>query len=227
MEQKNIIVAIDGYSACGKSTVAKALAQKANFLYVDSGAMYRAVTLHFLENGVELENQAHVLSSLDQVHIDLEFQNGKTIVLLNNKNISCRIREMDVSHHVPFVSAIRKVRDKLTFLQREMGKNKSIIMDGRDIGSVVFPHAHVKIFMTADPKIRAERRLKELGTEFPEITLEEVLENLTHRDHEDMNREVSPLIQPSDAVVLDNSRLDKEQQLAFIMNVLNQKKIIF
>lgn len=224
MELKNIIVAIDGYSACGKSTVAKALAKETGYLYIDSGAMYRAITLYMLNNNVRLQDIEDVRTKLEQIKIDLEFRNNRTTVNLNDIDVSDRIRDIDVSNSVPFVSAIKDVREKLTIIQRRMGNNKNIIMDGRDIGSVIFPHAQVKIFMTAKPRIRAERRYQELILKNPHITIEHVLEDLNKRDFEDKNRKESPLLQAADAIILDNSSLTEKDQLDIILKYINDVK---
>jgi len=214
----NIVVAIDGYSSCGKSTLAKALAKKLHFIYVDSGAMYRAVTLYFLRNKVDLHNHDAIVEALKNVHLNFHSRDYQTHITLNDEEVSEEIRLMPVSENVSAIAAIHDVRVEMVKQQQRMGKSKNIVMDGRDIGTVVFPHAQVKLFMTADPKIRAERRFKELAPKNPEITLEEVFENLAHRDYADTTRAESPLTRAEDAVILDNTDLTPEEQLQFALD---------
>ncbi|MCC8423875.1 (d)CMP kinase [Mucilaginibacter sp. UR6-11] len=209
----NIVVAIDGYSSCGKSTLAKALAKKLHFIYVDSGAMYRAVALYFIRNNVDLSNHEQVAAALKNVHLNFHSRDYQTHITLNDEDVSAEIRQMPVSDKVSAVSAIKEVRIEMVRQQQRMGKSKNIVMDGRDIGTVVFPHAQIKLFMTADPKIRAERRYKELLPQNPGMTLEEVFENLAHRDYADTTREESPLRRADDAIILDNTNLTPEEQL--------------
>ena len=216
----HIIVAIDGYSSCGKSTLAKALAQKLSFIYVDSGAMYRAVALYFLRNNVDFQTTGHVSEALEDIHLNFQSDDSGTCILLNGEDISAEIRQMPVSQIVSSVAAIKEVRTEMVSQQQRMGKSKNIVMDGRDIGTAVFPDATVKIFMTADPKVRAERRFKELVPKNPEITLDEVFESLAQRDHQDTTRAESPLVQASDAIVLDNTNLTEEEQLGFALNLI-------
>ncbi len=213
----NIIVAIDGYSSCGKSTLAKAIAKKLHFIYVDSGAMYRAVALYFLRNNIDLDNTQQVAQALQNVHLNFHSRDYETHITLNDEEVSDEIRLMPVSDLVSAVSAIHDVRVEMVKQQQRMGQSKNIVMDGRDIGTVVFPAAQVKIFMTADPKIRAERRFKELAPKNPDITLEEVFENLAHRDYQDTTRKESPLTRAEDAIILDNTDLTPEEQLAFAL----------
>lgn len=220
MATTNKIIAIDGYSSCGKSTLAKALAEKLHYLYIDSGAMYRAVTLYFIRNAVPIEHAEKVSAALDQIHIDFHIEPGKTRISLNGEDVSDEIRQMPVSDYVSEVSAIKAVREAMVSQQQRMGKNKNIVMDGRDIGTTVFPDAHMKIFMTADPKVRAERRYLELKAKGEDITLEEVFENLAHRDYIDTTRAESPLVRAHDAIVLDNTDLDEIEQLQFVLNLL-------
>ena len=201
---KNIVIAIDGYSSCGKSTIAKALAKKLHFIYIDTGAMYRAVTLYFLRNQIDLNNPLAIESALDNIHINFDYRNEQTLVTLNDEDISEEIRQMPVSQKVSQVSAIKAVRKEMVRQQQRMGKSKNIIMDGRDIGTVVFPDATLKFFMTADPRIRAERRYNELINKGEKVSLEEIYSNLALRDHQDTTREESPLKQAEDAIVLDN-----------------------
>ena len=229
MERKNTIIAIDGYSSCGKSTVAKALAKKLNFVFVDSGAMYRAVTLYILRHKISLEDAEAIQTALDDIHIDFVPNTDKTQILLNSEDVSDAIRTMEVSDYVSEVSAIKAVRKAMVEQQQKLGKRRNIVMDGRDIGTTVFPDADLKLFMTASPQIRAERRYAELTAKGEEVTMEEVKDNLAHRDHIDSTREESPLRQAEDAVVLDNSDLNQEQQLTFVSNIvegiLDKKKL--
>lgn len=217
MAQKKIVIAIDGYSSCGKSTVAKALAKKLNFVYVDSGAMYRAVTYYFLENNIDLQNHKEIDEALQNIHIDLQNGGTSSIVLLNHVDISKEIREMRISERVSDFSSIKAVRTALVKQQQAMALRRSIIMDGRDIGTVVFPDAQVKIFMTADPKVRADRRYKELKAAGQKVSLEEVFENIAHRDYQDTTRKESPLKRAEDAIILDNTNLNEREQLNFVI----------
>ena len=214
----NIVVAIDGYSSCGKSTLAKALAKKLHFIYVDSGAMYRAVALYFLRTHVDLKNHEQVAEALKNIHLNFHSRDYQTHITLNEEEVSDEIRLMPVSDSVSAVSAIREVRVEMVKQQQRMGRSKNIVMDGRDIGTVVFPDAQVKLFMTADPKVRAERRFKELVLKNPDITLEDVFENLAHRDYQDTTREESPLKRAEDAIILDNTDLTPDEQLQFALN---------
>ncbi len=220
MKRSNTIIAIDGYSSCGKSTLAKALASTLGYLYIDSGAMYRAVTLYFIRENTNLSQEDEVKKMLEDVHIDLHHEDGKLIVLLNDEDISEEIRQMPVSELVSEVSALKPVRQAMVALQQGMGKRKNIIMDGRDIGTTVFPDADLKLFMIADPNVRAQRRYKELLSKGEKVTLEEVFENIAHRDYIDTTRAESPLSRAPDAVVLDNTDLNEEQQLQFVLDRL-------
>lgn len=214
---KNIVVAIDGYSSCGKSTLAKALAKKLHFVYVDSGAMYRAVTLYFLRNNIDITNEMQVEKALKAIHLNFHSLDYQTHITLNDEEVSEEIRQMPVSENVSNISTLKMVRKEMVKQQQRMGISKNIIMDGRDIGTTVFPHAEVKIFMTADPKIRAVRRFKELEAKGEIITLEEIFDNLAHRDYQDTTRKESPLIRAKDAIVLDNTTITKQQQLDFVL----------
>lgn len=214
---KNIVVAIDGYSSCGKSTLAKALAKKLHFIYIDSGAMYRAVTLYFLRNNIDLRDVLAVEKALEAIHLNFHSRDYQTHITLNDEDISREIRQMPVSEKVSEVSAVKAVRTEMVRQQQRMGKSKNIVMDGRDIGTVVFPDADVKLFMTADPKVRAERRFKELIEKGEDVSLEEIFDNLAHRDYQDTTREESPLTRAEDAIILDNTSLDEEEQLEFAL----------
>lgn len=229
---QSLVIAIDGYSSCGKSTVAKALARKLGLHYIDSGAMYRAVTLYFLQNDIPIPGQDGLPepefdypSVLDKVHITFRFNeaNGFSEVYLNDVNVEQQIRRMDVSENVSHVSAIKEVRHRLVHLQ-QMAKNEGgLVMDGRDIGTTVFPDADLKIFMKADPLVRAERRYIEMMQKGIEVTREEVLNNIMSRDYEDTHREESPLKKAEDAVVLDNTWMNQEEQVRFVLNELEKK----
>ena len=215
---KNIVVAIDGYSSCGKSTLAKALAKKLHFVYVDSGAMYRAVTLYFLRNLVDITSEKAVTEALENIHLDFHARDYETHITLNGEEVSNEIRDMKISEMVSPVSALKKVRTEMVKQQQRMGKTANIVMDGRDIGTTVFPEASLKIFMTADPKVRAERRYKEMIAKGDLISLEEVFENLAHRDFLDTTRTESPLKRAEDAIILDNTELTPEEQLSFALS---------
>ncbi len=213
----NIVIAIDGYSSCGKSTLAKALAKKLHFIYIDSGSMYRAVTLYLQRSKIDISNEQAVTEALKDIHLNFHSRDYQTHITLNDEEVSEEIRNMSVSEFVSEVSAIRAVRKEMVKQQQRMGRSKDIVMDGRDIGTTVFPDAQVKIFMTADPKIRAERRFKEITLKNPEITLEEVFENLAHRDFQDTTRKESPLTRAEDAIILDNTELTEAQQLEYAL----------
>ena len=216
--KKNLVIAIDGYSSCGKSTLAKALAKKLGFIYVDSGAMYRAVTLYFLRNNIDITDDANVVDALQHIELNFHSRDYESHITLNGEEVSDEIRLMPVSENVSEVSAHKIVRHEMVKQQQRMGKSKNIVMDGRDIGTTVFPDAPVKFFMTADPKIRAERRFKELESKGNnKTTLEEVFENLAHRDYADTTRKESPLVRADDAIILDNTDLTQEEQLDFAL----------
>lgn len=224
MARENFIIAIDGFSSCGKSTVAKAIAKKLNFVFVDSGSMYRAVTLYILRNNVDLEDTKAINKALENIHIDFIPNTEKTQILLNGDDISDEIRQMEVSEKVSEVSTIKEVRRAMVAQQQQLGARRDIVMDGRDIGTTVFPDADLKIFMTADPLVRANRRFAELTAKGEQVTLDEIIENLAHRDHIDSTREESPLRQAEDAIVLDNSNLTQDQQLEFVLQEYQKRK---
>lgn len=218
MKQK-INIAIDGYSSCGKSTLAKALAKKLRYVYIDSGAMYRAITLFAMRHGI-VEQPEAIKKALPTIDIDFHFHPQKEIseTILNGENVEEHVRAIEVSQKVSYVSQIHEVREKLVELQQKMSRKGGIVMDGRDIGSVVLPHAELKIFMTATHSIRVERRYQELIVKGIKVSREEVAENLKLRDFEDENRKESPLTQVPDAKVLDNSKLSKEEQLNLVLS---------
>jgi CMP/dCMP kinase len=222
---KKIIVAIDGYSACGKSTTAKAAAKTLGYAYIDTGAMYRAVTLYFLRNFITLTNHNEVERALADIHISFH-RSEKTNaneVYLNGLNVEAEIRKMYISALVSEVAAIGEVRHAMVAQQKKMGIRKGLVMDGRDIGTHVFPAAELKIFMTAQMEIRAHRRQQELLQTGQLVTLEDVVENLTHRDYVDTTRKESPLLQAPDALLLDNSHLLVEEQVAFVVERAREK----
>ncbi|TAH19298.1 MAG: (d)CMP kinase [Cytophagales bacterium] len=224
---KKIIIAIDGYSACGKSTTAKVVANILNYSYIDTGAMYRAVTLYFLENFISLTNPHEVEDALRE--IDIEFRHnekaGRSDTYLNGLNVEHKIRQMTVSENVSEVSAISAVRKFLVAQQQKMGKKKGIVMDGRDIGTVVFPEAEVKIFMTADMMIRAKRRQDELLEKGEMVKLEDILDNLKKRDLIDTSRSDSPLRQAENAQVVDTTYITFEEQVEMIIHLVSEKVI--
>lgn len=220
MDRKRIIIAIDGHSSCGKSTFAKAIAARLGYIFIDTGAMYRAVTLYALENSI-IENgivdEERIKSSLGDIDIDFRFnpQRGASDIYVNGDLAEGKIRTIEVSNCVSAVSSIAEVRSKLVAIQQQMGRKGGVVMDGRDIGTVVFPDAEIKIYMTADPMVRAERRFKELTAKGDSVTLEEVYDNVVSRDKADMTRAISPLRKADDAVVLDNSYMSVEEQMAW------------
>lgn len=223
MKGKTFIIAIDGYSSCGKSTLAKTLAVKLGFTFIDTGAMYRAVTLYFLKNEVDFEDKEALERALAEIDIHIQNKDGENRLFLNGKDVSVDIRQMYVSDRVSEVSALKEVREAMVRQQRELGERTNIVMDGRDIGTVVFPHADLKIFMTASPEVRTQRRYEELLQKGEKISLEEVAVNLKHRDNIDTTREVSPLKKAEDAVFLDNSKMSREEQLDFVLDLVKER----
>jgi len=222
MHKKKIVIAIDGYSSCGKSTLAHSLATSLGYIYIDSGAMYRAVTLFALRKNLFVEGKPDVpalVKELDSISISFSADRvtGKNNIYLGDENVEEEIRKPEIAGFVSPVSAIREVREAMVRIQREMGKNKGIVMDGRDIGTVVFPDAELKIFMTADPEIRAQRRFLELTGKGVPVSLEEIRQNISFRDQMDQSRTESPLRKAADAIVLDNSFLTPEEQLEWAL----------
>jgi cytidylate kinase len=216
---KKIIIAIDGFSSCGKSTLAKAMAKALEYVFVDTGAMYRAIALYFLRNNIAFNDNASIEAALHEIELRFKYNSvsQKSDMYLNGENVEQEIREMQVSQKVSEVASIAAVRDFAVAQQQAMGVDKGIVMDGRDIGTVVFPNAALKIFVTADPAIRLERRYQELLQTNPTISKEEVAANLQQRDSMDSTREHSPLKQAEDALVLDNTNLDRAQQFELAM----------
>ena len=219
---KKIVIAIDGFSSCGKSTFAKSIAARLGYIFIDTGAMYRAVTLYALEHGAirsGIVDEEEVVRLLKEIQITFRFnpERGASDIYVNGDRVEGKIRTIEVSNCVSAVSAIAEVREMLVRMQQEMGRRKGVVMDGRDIGTVVFPDAELKIFMTADPKVRAQRRYDELTAKGDKVSLEEIEQNVRDRDYQDMHRAISPLRQAEDAIVLDNSQMTVEEQMTWVM----------
>jgi len=228
MNREKIIIAIDGHSSCGKSTLAKSMARKLKYIYIDSGAMYRAVTLFCLRKGWIVDgimDKGKIISGLKHINIYFQWDGDteKNVTFLNGENVEAEIRQLEVSRNVSPVSTIPEVRHEMVRQQRENAVNKGVVMDGRDIGTVVFPEAELKIFMTASPRIRAERRFLELKEKEQEVDYKEVLNNIIERDKIDSERKVSPLRKADDAIVLDNSQLTREEQLEWALEKVSEK----
>ena len=224
---KNITIAVDGYSSCGKSTLAKSLAKELSYIYVDTGAMYRAVTLYFIRSKAIDEGVpdfGRIKNELGNIQISFKRSNiEKTYEIhLNNENVENEIRLMNVSNHVSSISKIKEVRKKMVALQQQMGRNKGVVMDGRDIGTVVFPNAEVKLFMTANVKVRAKRRYDELVAKGIDIEMNEIIENIESRDYQDTHRKESPLQKAEDAIEIDNTLLNQEEQLILALDIVNR-----
>ncbi|WP_291785629.1 (d)CMP kinase [Cecembia sp.] len=222
---QKIVIAIDGYSGCGKSSTAKAVANKLGYTYIDSGAMYRAATLFFLNQGVDLTNKEELIRQIQNLQISFKKNphTGKQETYLNGINVEEPIRSMEVSSFVSEVSKIKEVREELVSRQQLMGEQKGVVMDGRDIGTVVFPYAELKVFMTADLEIRAKRRQKELQDKGQKVTLEDIIRNLSERDEIDSNRKESPLYRASDAIEIDTSFLEFEEQVNQVVDLAKGK----
>lgn len=227
---QKITIAIDGHSSCGKSTLAKDLARELNYVYVDSGAMYRAVTYYAIQNGWISNGDLDQIALINALNdLNITFQKSADAVhpevFLNGQNVESKIRGLEISNNVSTVAAIQEVRKFLVEQQRQMGENGGVVMDGRDIGSVVFPNAELKIFLTADTDIRAERRFKELTGKGEDVDLQAIKENLIKRDHLDTTRKESPLKQTEDAVVIDNTHLSKEEQLLLLKQLVADRSV--
>lgn len=225
---KKLIIAIDGYSSCGKSTFAKAIARVLKYIYIDSGAMYRAVTLYCMREGFisrDGVNIGGILNNLDKIHVSFIYNPDieEYETYLNRENVENEIRGIEVSAFVSRISQIHEVRERMVELQREIGKSKGIVMDGRDIGTVVFPAADIKIFMTASIDIRAKRRFDELKAKGNNIDFEEIKRNIVARDIADENRDISPLRRAEDAIVLDNSRMTVNEQMEWVIDIIEKK----
>ena len=224
---RKIIIAIDGHSSCGKSTVAKELARKLNYIFIDTGAMYRAVTLYCLRNNLIENGKVNVSElkvNLDKIKVSFRYnpESQHNDVWLNGENVEQEIRLLNVSQNVSPVAAVAEVRHLLVALQQEMGTSKGIVMDGRDIGTVVFPKAELKIFMTAQPDVRAKRRFDELTAKGETVSFDEIKANIIERDRYDETREESPLRKADDAIMLDNSHMTREEQLAWILGRISE-----
>ena len=220
MDNKRIIIALDGHSSCGKSTFAKAIAARLGYIFIDTGAMYRAVALYAMEHGAiesGIVDEDKIVAQLGDINIDFRFnpERGASDIYVNGDLVEGKIRTIEVSNCVSAVSSIAQVREKLVKMQQAMGQRKGVVMDGRDIGTVVFPKAELKIYMTADPRVRAERRYKELTAKGDNVSFEEIYENVVSRDKADMSRAISPLRKADDAIVLDNSTMSVEEQMAW------------
>ena len=227
MQTKKIIVALDGHSSCGKSTFAKAIAARLGYIFIDTGAMYRAVTLYALENGAirsGIVDEQAVEAMLKDINIDFRFnaQRGASDIYVNGDLVEGKIRTIEVSNCVSAISSIAAVRSKLVAMQQAMGERKGVVMDGRDIGTVVFPDAELKIYMTADPKVRAERRYAELQAKGDSVSFEEVYANVVSRDEADMTRAISPLRRAEDAILLDNTHMRVEEQMEWFLERYNE-----
>ena len=227
-QHKKITIAIDGFSSCGKSTLAKALAFELGYVFVDTGAMYRAVTLFCFRNGwvnKETVNKEAIITHLNQIEIHFERnkETSKLEIFLNNEVVEREIRTLEISSLVSKVASIKEVRQKLVIEQQKMGEKGGVVMDGRDIGSVVFPNAELKLFVTASPEVRTDRRYKELLVTEPDISREEIRLNLEERDYLDSTRTESPLIQTEDAVVLDNSDINQQEQLELSLELVSER----
>lgn len=228
---RKIIVAIDGHSSCGKSTVAKDLAKVLSIAYIDTGAMYRAVTLYALRNNLidnDIVDEKGIVESLSNISVSFTFnsETKSNETFLNGKNVEKDIRTLEVSNKVSYVSAIGSVRKQLVEWQRDMGSKQSVVMDGRDIGTVVFPNADIKIFMTASDEVRAKRRYDELTSKGENVTMDEVLNNIKERDYIDSTRAESPLRKAEDAILLDNSKMTIEDQFDWIIKKMRSKMLI-
>ena len=222
-------IAIDGHSSCGKSTIAKSIANKYGMRYIDTGSMYRAVTLYCMRNGIiknHLVDLDNLLKSLHEISLNFEFNSitKKSETILNGENVEGLIRGIAVSDNVSIIAQIKEVREKLIALQQEIGKSKNVVMDGRDIGTKVFPDAKVKLFITARAEIRAKRRHEELLKKGDDVSFNEILKNLNDRDAHDINRKINPLVQAKDAILIDNSDLSLQDQNILIENLINNKK---
>jgi CMP/dCMP kinase len=220
-----IIIAIDGYSSCGKSTMAKQLAAQLAYTFIDSGAMYRAIALYFIRTNVNINNQDEVKTALQNIKLSFIWneRTQQSDIYLNEENIATEIRELSVASKVSAIAAIAEVRSFAVAQQQAMGKDKGIVMDGRDIGTVVFPNAELKIFVTAAPEVRVQRRYQELIVTNLDISIDDVRKNLEERDYIDTHRKESPLVQARDAILLDNSNLNRTEQLALVMAWANEK----
>ena len=228
MAGRKITIAIDGYSSCGKSTLAKSLAISLDYTYVDTGAMYRAVTLFCMRHNLVNNNgvdESRIIAKLNDISLAFiqDPETNTSPIFLNGENVESQIRKMDVSNQVSQISTIREIRKKMVQIQQKMGIAKGVVMEGRDIGTIVFPDAELKLFMTADMETRVKRRYKEMRENKIDVSMDEVRDNVNSRDYEDTNRQESPLIQADDAIVLDNTNLDLEQQIQIALELVEKK----
>lgn len=226
--KNKLTIAVDGFSSCGKSTFAKKIAAQMGYVFIDTGAMYRAVTLYAIDNGIIADgilDQQQLIERLDDIEISFRYNKhrGAADIYVNGDLAEGRIRSIEVSNYVSEVSSIGEVRRKLVAMQQQMGRDGGVVLDGRDIGTVVFPNAEIKIFMTADPMVRAQRRYKELQAKGDNATLEEVYQNVVARDEADQSRAISPLRKADDAIVLDNSYMTVEEQMDFFLKLYQQQ----
>jgi CMP/dCMP kinase len=221
---EKIIITIDGWSSCGKSTLAKQLAKELGYTYIDSGAMYRAITLYFLRNHIDWTDDMEVKNALQEINLHFEpnIKTGESEIFLNDENVEYLIRDLIIADKVSDIAAIAAVRTFAVAQQQLMGTKKGIVMDGRDIGTTVFPNAELKFFMTADIAVRVERRFKEMFEKNPNVILDDVMHNLEMRDYIDSHREVSPLKKAEDAIILDNTNIGMEEQLAIALKHVKQ-----
>ena len=218
-----INISIDGHSSCGKSTIAKAISEKFGMRYIDTGAMYRAITYYCIQNKIIVNKQLDLellIENLENINVFFHYENKESKTILNGKNIEDEIRGLEVSENVSIISKIKQVRNKLVILQQEMGKEKNVVMDGRDIGTKVFPHAEIKLFVTADSEIRAKRRFEELQNKGENIRFSEVLENINLRDKNDSEREINPLTKANDAIEINNSDVTVHDQNENIFKIV-------
>jgi CMP/dCMP kinase len=224
---EKIIITIDGWSSCGKSTLAKQLAKELGYTYIDSGAMYRAITLYFLRNHIDWTDDMEVKNALQEINLHFEpnIKNGESEIFLNDENVEYLIRDLIIADKVSDIAAIAAVRTFAVAQQQLMGAKKGIVMDGRDIGTTVFPNAELKFFMTADIAVRVERRFKEMFEKNPNVILDDVMHNLEMRDYIDSHREVSPLKKAEDAITLDNTNIGMEEQLAIALQHVKQPMV--
>ena len=228
MSSEKIIIAVDGHSSCGKSTLSKQLARKLKYNYIDTGAMYRTVALYAIRNKLiskQIVDEKKLIKKLTDIHITFQFneKEQKSDTYLNGENVEHEIRELEVSNNVSPIATIKNVREEMVRQQQAMGKHKGIVMDGRDIGTVVFPDAELKLFMTASPSVRAQRRLEELKAKGLQVSFEEILQNIEERDRIDSNRKESPLRKADDALLLDNSNLTREEQLQWVLDKVKER----
>ncbi|MEP7232620.1 MAG: (d)CMP kinase [Ginsengibacter sp.] len=223
--EERIIITIDGWSSCGKSTLAKQLAKKLSYLYIDSGAMYRAITLYFLRNNINRSSEKEIKDALSNINLEFIYntKSGRSEIFLNEENVEYIIRDLVIAEKVSEIAALKDVRTFAVAVQQKTGIDKGIVMDGRDIGTTVFPNAEIKIFMVADEAVRVERRFAEMFEKNPNITLEEVKNNIAMRDYIDSHREVSPLRKASDAIELDNTHLTEKEQLDFALKLVKKR----